>query len=176
MFEPRTPGERATEEVVRRYIGRMVLRYLPFTVAVVVFFVMVLVVPTRSPGNSLASGGSQGNTLAKTESGPASGAAAGPADTGGAGAAPPAAGTAGSGAAGTGGSRRGTTGGSVAVSADVGGAGQTVSGVQCGPGVRQVSWSKYSALCVPAFHGNNGGATAYGVSPTTITVTYRISD
>jgi hypothetical protein len=48
-----------------------------------------------------------------------------------------------------------------------------VSGVTCGPGVRQVTWSKYSPLCVPAFHGNNGGATSPGVTSTTITVTYR---
>jgi hypothetical protein len=54
-----------------------------------------------------------------------------------------------------------------------GASGVAVSGVQCGPGVRQVTWSKYAPLCQPAFHGDNGGATAPGVTATTITVTYR---
>lgn len=48
-----------------------------------------------------------------------------------------------------------------------------MSGVRCGPGVRQVTWSKYAPWCQPAFHGNNGGATAPGVTGTTITLTYR---
>jgi hypothetical protein len=51
--------------------------------------------------------------------------------------------------------------------------GVAVSGVHCGPGVRQVPWSKYAPMCQPAFHGDNGGATAPGVTATTITVTYR---
>ena len=51
-----------------------------------------------------------------------------------------------------------------------------VSGVTCTPGARQVPWSDYGPLCVPAFHGNNGGATSHGVTPTTITVTYRLSN
>ncbi|MHB1503712.1 MAG: ABC transporter substrate-binding protein [Acidimicrobiales bacterium] len=51
--------------------------------------------------------------------------------------------------------------------------GLTVGGVSCGPAVRQVPWSKYAPICVPAWHGNNGGATAPGVTGTTITVTYR---
>jgi hypothetical protein len=51
--------------------------------------------------------------------------------------------------------------------------GRTVSGVACGPGVRQVAWSRYAPVCVPAWHGDNGGATAPGVTRTTITLTYR---
>ena len=51
--------------------------------------------------------------------------------------------------------------------------GVAVSGVHCGPGVRQVTWSKYAPICQPAFHGDNGGATAPGVTATTITLTYR---
>ena len=51
--------------------------------------------------------------------------------------------------------------------------GLTVSGVHCGPGVRQVPWSRYAPICVPKWTGNNGGATAPGVTKTTITLTYR---
>jgi len=51
--------------------------------------------------------------------------------------------------------------------------GLTVGGVHCGPGVRQVPWSAYAPMCMPAWHGDNGGATAPGVTATTITLTYR---
>jgi len=51
--------------------------------------------------------------------------------------------------------------------------GTTVGGYRCGPGIRQVPWTKYAPICEPAWHGNNGGATAPGVTATTITVTYR---
>lgn len=56
-----------------------------------------------------------------------------------------------------------------------GGAGRTIAGVACSPGVRQVPWSAYAARCEPAWHGNNGGATADGVSGTTITLVYRLA-
>jgi hypothetical protein len=49
------------------------------------------------------------------------------------------------------------------------------SGVACGTGVRQVTWSHYAPLCVPAFTATNGGATWRGVTGSTITVTYRLS-
>lgn len=51
--------------------------------------------------------------------------------------------------------------------------GLTVAGIRCGPKVRQVPFSAYSPICVPAWHGDNGGATANGVTATTITLTYR---
>jgi hypothetical protein len=47
------------------------------------------------------------------------------------------------------------------------------SGVKCGPGVLQVPWTPYAPPCVPAWHGNNGGATAPGVTSSTITISYR---
>ncbi len=50
-----------------------------------------------------------------------------------------------------------------------------MSGVHCGPGVRQVPWSAYAPWCEPAYHGNNGGATAPGMTGNTITLTYRIA-
>ncbi len=48
--------------------------------------------------------------------------------------------------------------------------GTTVGGYTCTPGRRQVPWSLYAPYCVPAWHGNNGGATAPGVTATTINV------
>lgn len=51
--------------------------------------------------------------------------------------------------------------------------GLTVAGVRCGPGVRQVPFSAYSPVCLPAWHGANGGATANGVTAKTITLVYR---
>jgi len=57
----------------------------------------------------------------------------------------------------------------------IGAAGEAASGVECGPGVRQVPWSAYSVACQPAWHGANGGATAPGVSATTIRVSYRMA-
>jgi hypothetical protein len=51
--------------------------------------------------------------------------------------------------------------------------GLTVAGIRCRPGVRQVPFTQYSPICIPAWHGNNGGATAPGVTRMTITLTYR---
>lgn len=44
----------------------------------------------------------------------------------------------------------------------------------CGHGSRQFTWSRYAPWCEPAFHGSNGGATALGVTGSTITLTYRL--
>ncbi|NNN20442.1 MAG: hypothetical protein HKL80_00370, partial [Acidimicrobiales bacterium] len=52
--------------------------------------------------------------------------------------------------------------------------GLTRSGLQCGPNIRQVTWSKYSPMCEPKFTGNNGNATSPGVTKNTITITYRV--
>ncbi len=52
--------------------------------------------------------------------------------------------------------------------------GITIGGVKCGPGVRQIPWSAYAPECIPAWHGSNGGATAPGVTGTTITLSYRM--
>ncbi len=51
--------------------------------------------------------------------------------------------------------------------------GVTIAGIPCRPGVRQAPFSAYSDLCIPRWHGSNGGATAHGVTGTTITLTYR---
>ncbi|WP_436793711.1 hypothetical protein [Actinospongicola halichondriae] len=52
-------------------------------------------------------------------------------------------------------------------------AGVSRAGVQCGPGVHQVPGNSYSAPCTPAFSGDNGGATAKGVSGDTIRIVRR---
>jgi hypothetical protein len=51
--------------------------------------------------------------------------------------------------------------------------GITVGGYKCSFGLRQVPWSSYAPLCQPKFVGNNGGATSFGVTGKTITVTFR---
>jgi len=53
--------------------------------------------------------------------------------------------------------------------------GTSVAGVVCGHGARQIPWSSYAPTCQPAWHGDNGGATAPGVTATTITLTYRLA-
>jgi hypothetical protein len=63
----------------------------------------------------------------------------------------------------------------VTVPAEPGTSGVTVAGVQCRPGVRQIPWSKYAPICLPAWHGNNGGATWNGVTAHTITLSYRMA-
>ncbi|MFL6113603.1 MAG: hypothetical protein ACJ786_19905 [Catenulispora sp.] len=53
------------------------------------------------------------------------------------------------------------------------GQGVARSGVQCGPGVRQIAGSAYAAPCVGAFSGENGGVTYNGVTKDTITIAIR---
>jgi hypothetical protein len=180
MLEARTPSEKATEEVVRRYIGRIVLRYLPFALALAIFLAMVITVPTRSPSGTstgLASGGATYGAGGGTSTSAAPSAGAGPSTANASGSVGSGS-SGGSGGVGSGGvvAGSGVNAGPVATAANIGAVGPTVSGVACGPGVRQVPWTAYSTLCVPAFHGNNGGATSRGVSGSTITVSYRISD
>src|SRR5436190_1878548 len=69
----------------------------------------------------------------------------------------------------------GSNSANVAQSAGAGdqGSGVARSGVQCGPGVRQIAGSAYAAPCVGAFSGENGGATYNGVSKDTITIAIR---
>ncbi len=72
-------------------------------------------------------------------------------------------------------------GGSIEVPAGVtlpaapGSPGTAVSGISCKPGVRQVTWTAYSPLCVPAYSGNNGGTSYPGVTKTTINMAYRLA-
>jgi hypothetical protein len=51
--------------------------------------------------------------------------------------------------------------------------GKTRGGVTCSPGVRQLPASHYAAPCTSVFTGNNGGATAFGVTDKDIIVVRR---
>ncbi|MEX2395093.1 MAG: hypothetical protein WD826_11505, partial [Actinomycetota bacterium] len=53
------------------------------------------------------------------------------------------------------------------------GAGKTVGGFECKPGVRQIPWSVYANPCVGEFVGNNGGNTFRGVTDKTIKIGIR---
>jgi hypothetical protein len=49
----------------------------------------------------------------------------------------------------------------------------TRSGVECGQGVAQVGFTVYSPECIPKYSGNNGGATAQGVTSDAINAVFR---
>ncbi len=53
------------------------------------------------------------------------------------------------------------------------GSGTTISGQKCTPGTPQFA-SAYADPCIAKFTGNNGGATARGVTATTITLAQRV--
>ena len=51
--------------------------------------------------------------------------------------------------------------------------GVTVSGSRCGSGIHQIPGNTYTPMCLPRWSGNNGGATAPGVTAHHINLTYR---
>jgi hypothetical protein len=155
-----------TAQAVPAYLATVARRYLP----VVAFFagiaLIILLVPSVT-SNQLAAN-SNGTSPGTIESASGSGAAGVGNTNGNTG---PNAVANGAGSV--------TASGTVAATPATGPAGSvggtTVSGLACKPGVRQVPWSKYAPWCVPAWQGNNAGATAPGVTATTITLGYRIS-
>src|SRR5438105_4805804 len=128
-------SERSTdvdiELAVRRYLGRLARRYTPLlVVGVTLALILVLVRPATTPkNNAVSSGASSSGTPGETVPGQTAGPVAG-----GSSAAP--AGSTSRGAAQSVAVPRGVT-----PAAAAGSAGVTRSGVQCGPGVRQVTWS-----------------------------------
>jgi hypothetical protein len=156
------------EAAVRGYIAKVARRYSPLLIGGLVLLLVVWLVPSVTPskatnvnaGFGQGAGGS-GTTGGATDTTVAGGSAAG--GPGGAGS------TSGSG----GGQRALAVPKGITAPAAAGSTGVTRSGVQCGAGVRQVPWSTYAPICVPVYQGNNGGATAYGVTGDTITVTFR---
>lgn len=66
-----------------------------------------------------------------------------------------------------------TPGAGPGASPATGAPGVSRAGVTCGPGVHQVPGNSYSAPCVPAWSGDNGGATARGVTADTIRIVRR---
>ena len=156
------------EAMLRRWLTKMAARYAPVATIGLAIALILAFVPTTQPGagngnlaaggtgrspqaaalGSAASGGSAAGTLAAaTGAGPALGPA------------PGVGGVPGGGSYG-GGSQSGVA----------------RTGVHCGPGARQFAWSRYAPSCVAAFSGDNGGATAPGVTGSTITLSYRLAN
>jgi hypothetical protein len=182
QVEERPDLDALVAAAVRREVGRMTRRYAPLVTAAIVFALVVALVPTvdskkdgdvaaLGPGAAAASGD---GGVAAGRAGTAGDASAVAADaTGVASSGGGDAGAAGASAAGTGGGGGGVGAASAGGEAAPVAGGATRGGTECGRGVPQVSWTKYSPPCVPAFAGDNGGATSHGVTKDTITVTFR---
>ena len=168
------PDHGATQSVidaaVRTYLSRLALRYLPMVLAALAVVLVVVFTPSTSPGNQ-----SVGLSAPDVTTGDLGGASAAPGTTGAAAAPVATAGAPGSQPVAT-----GTTGaqvsGTTGVTAPRVGVGVSRTGIRCSSGAKQVRWTAYSPPCVAAFTGSNGGATAYGVTGSTITLSYRIGN
>jgi hypothetical protein len=151
---------------VRSYLVTASRRYVPIVVAVLTLVLLVVLVPDHHAPSNVPSGAGTvdaGGQAGQADTGSTPGEASGPASA-----------ATGSAHGSSGGFR--TTGGTGAATAAATGAasdGIAVSGVKCGAGVRQVTWSPYSPMCVPRWSGNNGGATSHGVTGSTITLVLR---
>lgn len=160
----------AVERAVTAHISRIMRWVTPLAVGVLIAAMVVVTVPaddeaataTGAPGQFSGSGGG----AAEGQSGVAGVDAGGTSSAGGL----SGAGGGSSAASGSSGTVAGPGGGAgpAAVTPSTGGTAR--SGVACGDGIRQVPWSRYAPPCVAAFAGDNGGATAPGVTSETITV------
>jgi hypothetical protein len=166
----------AVEAMVRRYLARLLIRALPIVAVLLAALLVIVLVPSKNTNNSASS---QGTSGVSATAGGGSSAGANVAGAQGSGSVTnPASTSGGSGASAVGASSTASTpasgpaasGGPIAPVAT---SGVSRSGVTCGNGARQFSFSKYAPLCVPAYSGNNGGATAHGVTASTITLVYR---
>ena len=180
------------EAAVRAYVARVARRYVALIVGAAALILIVVTVPTQTPdgsggqsfgmtGGTAANGTQQGFTA--TDGGATgSSATAGSPTASGASSTQQVAGTGtGTGNAGArpraGGGSSGSSSGNTAQPAAVTASGGVArSGVTCGPGVRQVTWSVYAPPCVPTFTGDNGGATSPGVTGKTITLSFRLGN
>ncbi len=164
-------------------LTRHVRRYMPFYALATVWALMLIILPTRQDN-----GGTAGQASALTPGG-----AAQTFDDG-TGAAVPGSSDLG-GTTSSGGTTAGPSGGgrSSAASGNAGSVigpppsgnadvvdalawnktGKTKAGHDCKKGVRQIPWSRYAAPCYPTWSGNNGGATAMGVSAKEIVIVDR---
>jgi hypothetical protein len=172
-METPEPNTAEIEAVVRRYMARVARRYAPLGVGLLALLLVVAVVPSKSPTSS-NNNAALGETTGGNGTQVAAGSGQTTADTAAAG---PGATTAGStGSAGTGGHATRTTAPlpkQITPPATAGSHGITRSGVECGPGVPQASFTVYSPLCIPKYTGNNGGNTFHGVTADTITAVFR---
>ena len=158
MTEPQ-PWDRDFELAVRSYLARLARRSLPLVALIVAVVLVVVFVDGdgSKPTSRVNTAADNSATAGDVAAGDATATTAG-------------AGTAVAGATGGGASSaaRANT-----ASASGQAAGRSRTGVTCGGGARQVTWTKYAPLCTPAFSGDNGGATSPGVTKDTITLTYR---
>ncbi len=145
----RGPGIARPGSAPGQAVVELAKRYVPFLAVMAVLLALVAQAPTNRQPTASALRPSYGSS-GSSASGSAAAAAA--------------AASAASGA--NGGS--GASGSSASATDDI-----ARSGVKCGPGVLQVPWTPYAPPCEPEFTGNNGGATAPGVTATTVTVSYR---
>lgn len=157
--------------VVRRYLVRLLRRAIP-VLCLVICVSLIAAFASGGSSRSVAAGGvgqsTTGTTLgtgAVTGRNAAAGSALGGLGAGG----HNVSGGSGAGVRAPGGASGGATPGAYA-------SGTMVSGVACGPGVKQVAWSAYAPPCVPAFHGSNGGASSPGVTSKTVTVSFRLAN
>src|SRR4051794_23155802 len=172
-MDPVSPPTHAEiEAVVRAYLGRVARRYLPLLAGAVVLVLIVVLVPTATPRDDSQAGAVNGAL------GQPQGATGGTTGT-----------TTAPGAV-TAGAAQGTVNGATTGSGVGGGAATTQvpagpvapstsgiarSGVHCGPGKKQVTWSIYAPPCVAKYNGSNGGATTRGVTGSTVTLSYRVT-
>src|SRR3954468_786261 len=171
-MDPQTPPTNAEiEAVVRAYLGRVARRYLPLVAGAVVLLLIVVLVPTATPRSNdeaTTAGGTSGQQQGATSGATGAPNAPGVVAAGGTAVAP---GTTTIGGVPGGGASGGVPAGPVAPSTG----GVARSGVHCGPGKKQVTWSVYAPPCVAKYNGSNGGATTRGVTGSTITLSYRVT-
>ncbi|HVV35124.1 MAG TPA: hypothetical protein VHC63_00865 [Acidimicrobiales bacterium] len=163
-----TPAAQAEfEAMLRRYFAKLGRRYAPFLIGLALLLIVVILVPTTEPVNSQLGTGDNtalGTGNRRSSSGDSTGTGDVTGDT-----TPAASGD-------TSGGDSGTVTGPAAdfIGSSGSTSGVARSGVTCGEGVRQFTWSSHAPLCEAAFSGNNGGATGQGVTASTVTLTFRI--
>ena len=158
----------AFEAMLRRYFAKLGRRYAPFIIGAVCLLIVVLLVPTTQPLNTTQSGS---NFATGTRRGPSS-SGSGTADT----LLDATGDTVPGSSSDTGSSGDNSASGPGANFLGAGGSDSGVArtGMKCGNGARQFTWSSHSPYCEAEFKGNNGGATGQGATKDTITLTFRV--
>jgi hypothetical protein len=190
-----TPSGEELQAAVRAHLRKVARRYVPAMSFLAALLLIVIVAPTKVPSAvgvaglaaTDAASGTTGVAGAAPADAPAGSVTDTPATPGSTGTVTGSSSTTAGGPAMPGSSGISRPGapiarrsGSAPTKATRSGGGAAVSvarsGVRCTGTNRQVPWSSYAPLCVTAFKGNNGGATAPGVTATTITLSFRIAD
>ena len=143
--------------------------YAPLVVIVAAFALMTTLTPTVAPDKDTVTLRESSSALTRG-TGSAATANSASTSTGTASRTTAADGT--SAGASTGGARVSTTAGSTSAAGAAGPASGTTG--SCPGQVLQVPWDPYSPPCM-TFSGNNGGSPSHGVTPSTITLSYRIN-